>query len=96
MKVINAFTLPMDQAKICTNHYNLNISLSICANAFLSFFSEFFVENMGDFFIFLRRFADDILENSAESLEHILNFITVFMGSVERCVVLSSPSPLMC
>lgn len=49
-------------------------------------FLEFFVENMGDFFIFLRRFADDILESSAESLEHILNFITVFMGSVERYV----------
>lgn len=49
---------------------------------------------MADFFIFLRRFADDILESSAESLEHILNFITVFMGSVDRCVVASSvPSP---
>lgn len=53
------------------------------------------MENMADFFIFLRRFADDILESSAESLEHILNFITVFMGSVERCVVASSvPHPL--
>lgn len=51
------------------------------------------MENMADFFIFLRRFADDILESSAESLEHILNFITVFMGSVERCVV-ASPPPL--
>lgn len=47
------------------------------------------MENMGDFFIFLRRFADDILESSAESLEHILNFITVFMGSVERYVASS-------
>lgn len=44
------------------------------------------MENMADFFIFLRRFADDILESSAESLEHILSFITVFMGSVERYV----------
>lgn len=70
--------------------------LTIGANACLPFLSEFFVENMGDFFIFLRRFADDILESSAESLEHILNFITVFMGSVERCVVPSGPSPLMC
>lgn len=46
--------------------------------------SEFFAENLGDFFIFLRRFADDVLETSAESLEQILNFITVFMGNVER------------
>lgn len=46
--------------------------------------SEFFAENLGDFFIFLRRFADDILETSAESLEQILNFITVFMGNVEK------------
>lgn len=41
---------------------------------------------MGDFFIFLRRFADSVLETSAESLEQILNFITVFMGNVERYV----------
>lgn len=50
----------------------------------MSFLSEFFAEIMGDFFIFLRRFADDVLETSAESLEQILNFITVFMGNVER------------
>lgn len=61
-------------------------SLLVCIFCFCFFFLEFFVENMGDFFIFLRRFADDILESSAESLEHILNFITVFMGSVERYV----------
>jgi len=39
---------------------------------------------MGDFFIFLRRFADEVLETSAENLEQILSFITVFMGNVER------------
>lgn len=50
------------------------------------FSSEFFAENLGDFFIFLRRFADEILEFSAESLEQILNFITVFMGNVEKYV----------
>lgn len=50
----------------------------------LNCFSEFFAENLGDFFIFLRRFADDTLETSGESLEQILNFITVFMGNVER------------
>lgn len=44
---------------------------------------------MGDFFIFLRRFGDDVLETSAESLEQILHFITVFMGNVERYVTLS-------
>lgn len=48
-------------------------------------FTEFFAENMGDFFIFLRRFADEVLESSAESLEHVLTFITVFMGNVDRC-----------
>ncbi|RVE64783.1 hypothetical protein OJAV_G00129420 [Oryzias javanicus] len=50
----------------------------------LCYIPEFFAENLGDFFIFLRRFADDVLETSAESLEQILNFITVFMGNVER------------
>ena len=54
---------------------------------FCFFFQEFFAENLGDFFIFLRRFADDILESSAESLEHVLNFITVFMGNVERYII---------
>lgn len=45
---------------------------------------EFFAENLGDFFIFLRRFGDDVLETSAECLENVLNFITVFMGNQER------------
>lgn len=48
------------------------------------FFPEFFADNLGDFLIFLRRFADDILETSADSLEHVLYFITIFTGSVER------------
>lgn len=51
-----------------------------------SLFTEFFADNLGDFFIFLRRFADDILETCADSLEHVLHFVTVFMGDVERCV----------
>lgn len=51
-----------------------------------SLLTEFFADNLGDFFIFLRRFADDILETSADSLEHILHFVTVFMGDVERYV----------
>ncbi|KAM8926947.1 ubiquitin conjugation factor E4 A [Pelodytes ibericus] len=50
----------------------------------LAYVPEFFADNLGDFFIFLRRFADDVLETAAESLEQILDFITVFMGSVER------------
>lgn len=61
-------------------HYFLPFSLIF----YLVLRSEFFVENMGDFFIFLRRFADEALESSAESLEQVLNFITIFMGSVER------------
>ncbi|XP_054854437.1 ubiquitin conjugation factor E4 A isoform X2 [Eublepharis macularius] len=47
-------------------------------------FTEFFADNLGDFFIFLRRFADDLLETSGDSLEHILNFVTVFTGDVDR------------
>ncbi|XP_062894645.1 ubiquitin conjugation factor E4 A isoform X2 [Mobula hypostoma] len=50
----------------------------------LSHVPEFFAENLGDFFIFLRRFADDILETTGDSLEQPLNFVTVFMGNVER------------
>lgn len=65
-------------------HVALSFPLPSLQNNMLCYIPEFFVENMADFFIFLRRFADDILESSAESLEHILNFITVFMGSVDR------------
>lgn len=50
----------------------------------LSHIPEFFAENLGDFFIFLRRFADDILETAGDSLEQALNFVSVFMGNVER------------
>ncbi|XP_063292738.1 ubiquitin conjugation factor E4 A isoform X2 [Pelobates fuscus] len=50
----------------------------------LAYVPEFFADNLGDFFIFLRRFADEVLETAAESLEQILDFITVFTGCVER------------
>ncbi|XP_018421672.1 PREDICTED: ubiquitin conjugation factor E4 A [Nanorana parkeri] len=50
----------------------------------LAYVPEFFADNLGDFFIFLRRFADEVLETAAESLEQILDFITVFLGSIER------------
>ncbi|XP_075460323.1 ubiquitin conjugation factor E4 A isoform X2 [Ascaphus truei] len=50
----------------------------------LAYVPEFFADNLGDFFIFLRRFADEVLETAAETLEQILDFITVFTGNVER------------
>lgn len=50
----------------------------------LAYVPEFFADNLGDFLIFLRRFAEDILETSADSLEHVLHFITIFTGSIER------------
>ncbi|XP_042332885.1 ubiquitin conjugation factor E4 A isoform X2 [Sceloporus undulatus] len=50
----------------------------------LAYVPEFFADNLGDFFIFLRRFADDLLETSADSLEHVLYFVTVFTGDVDR------------
>nr|KAF6468530.1 ubiquitination factor E4A [Rousettus aegyptiacus] len=50
----------------------------------LAYVPEFFADNLGDFLIFLRRFADDILETSADSLENVLYFITIFTGSIER------------
>ncbi|XP_011908355.1 PREDICTED: ubiquitin conjugation factor E4 A [Cercocebus atys] len=50
----------------------------------LAYVPEFFADNLGDFLIFLRRFADDVLETSADSLEHVLHFITIFTGSIER------------
>uniref|UniRef100_A0A8C1CGS2 Ubiquitin conjugation factor E4 A n=2 Tax=Cyprinus carpio TaxID=7962 RepID=A0A8C1CGS2_CYPCA len=65
-------------------HIPLNFPLPALENSLLCFVPEFFAENMGDFFIFLRRFADEVLESSAESLEHVLTFITVFMGNVDR------------
>uniref|UniRef100_A0AAQ5Z3B5 Ubiquitin conjugation factor E4 A n=1 Tax=Amphiprion ocellaris TaxID=80972 RepID=A0AAQ5Z3B5_AMPOC len=67
-----------------TEHVALSFPLPSLQNTMLCYVPEFFAENLGDFFIFLRRFADDVLETSAESLEQILNFITVFMGNVER------------
>ncbi|XP_072318997.1 ubiquitin conjugation factor E4 A [Eucyclogobius newberryi] len=65
-------------------HAALLFPLPSLHNSTLCYIPEFFADNMGDFFIFLRRFADDILETSAENLEEVLNFITVFMGNVER------------
>ncbi|XP_056139800.1 ubiquitin conjugation factor E4 A isoform X1 [Lampris incognitus] len=67
-----------------TEHAALTFPLPPVQNNMLCFVPEFFAENLGDFFIFLRRFADEILESSTECLEQILNFITVFMGNVER------------
>uniref|UniRef100_A0A8C7Z192 Ubiquitin conjugation factor E4 A n=1 Tax=Oryzias sinensis TaxID=183150 RepID=A0A8C7Z192_9TELE len=66
------------------DHVALCFPLPSLRNNMLCYVPEFFAENLGDFFIFLRRFADDVLETSAENLEPILNFITVFMGNVER------------
>ncbi|KAA0701456.1 Ubiquitin conjugation factor E4 A [Triplophysa tibetana] len=65
-------------------HTPLSFPLPPLENSLLCCVPEFFAENLGDFFIFLRRFADEVLESSAESLEHVLTFITVFMGNVER------------
>uniref|UniRef100_A0A672QMS2 Ubiquitin conjugation factor E4 A n=1 Tax=Sinocyclocheilus grahami TaxID=75366 RepID=A0A672QMS2_SINGR len=65
-------------------HIPLTFPLPALENSLLCFVPEFFAENMGDFFIFLRRFADEVLESSAENLEHVLTFITVFMGNVDR------------
>ncbi|KAG7221065.1 hypothetical protein INR49_017694 [Caranx melampygus] len=65
-------------------HVALSFPLPSLQHSMLCYVPEFFAENLGDFFIFLRRFSDDVLETSAESLEQILNFITVFMGNVER------------
>uniref|UniRef100_A0A803VKX5 Ubiquitin conjugation factor E4 A n=1 Tax=Ficedula albicollis TaxID=59894 RepID=A0A803VKX5_FICAL len=67
-----------------TEPLELRFPLPAVQHSALAYVPEFFADNLGDFFIFLRRFADDILETSADSLEHILHFITVFMGDVER------------
>ncbi|KAK7882113.1 hypothetical protein WMY93_028287 [Mugilogobius chulae] len=65
-------------------HVALSFPLPSVHNSTLCYIPEFFADNLGDFFIFLRRFADEILETSAENLEEVLNFITIFMGNVER------------
>ncbi|XP_077578234.1 ubiquitin conjugation factor E4 A isoform X2 [Stigmatopora nigra] len=65
-------------------HVPLAFPLPSLLNTTLCFVPEFFAENLGDFVTFLRPFADELLESSAESLEQILNFITVFMGNEER------------
>uniref|UniRef100_A0A8B9PPE1 Ubiquitin conjugation factor E4 A n=1 Tax=Apteryx owenii TaxID=8824 RepID=A0A8B9PPE1_APTOW len=67
-----------------TEPLELTFPLPGVENSALAYVPEFFADNLGDFFIFLRRFADDILETSADSLEHVLHFVTVFMGDVER------------
>ncbi|XP_061072260.1 ubiquitin conjugation factor E4 A [Conger conger] len=65
-------------------HTPLFFPLPALQHSLLCYVPEFFAENMGDFFIFLRRFADEVLESSADNLEQVLNFITVFMGNVDR------------
>uniref|UniRef100_A0A8C9RHB5 Ubiquitin conjugation factor E4 A n=1 Tax=Scleropages formosus TaxID=113540 RepID=A0A8C9RHB5_SCLFO len=67
-----------------SEHVPLSFPLLPLPSSLLSFVPEFFAENLGDFFIFLRRFADEVLESLPECLEQVLNFITVFMGNVER------------
>uniref|UniRef100_A0A7M4DUS1 Ubiquitin conjugation factor E4 A n=1 Tax=Crocodylus porosus TaxID=8502 RepID=A0A7M4DUS1_CROPO len=67
-----------------TEPVDLTFPLPGVERSALAYVPEFFADNLGDFFIFLRRFADDILETSADSLEHVLHFVTVFMGDVER------------
>ncbi|NXW57075.1 UBE4A factor, partial [Eurystomus gularis] len=67
-----------------TEPLQLSFPLPEVERSALAYVPEFFADNLGDFFIFLRRFADDILESSADSLEHILHFVTVFMGDVDR------------
>lgn len=65
-------------------HADLSFPIPSLHTNTLCYIPEFFADNLGDFFIFLRRFSDEILETSAENLEQVLNFIAVFMGNVER------------
>uniref|UniRef100_A0A452IK58 Ubiquitin conjugation factor E4 A n=1 Tax=Gopherus agassizii TaxID=38772 RepID=A0A452IK58_9SAUR len=67
-----------------TEPIDLTFPLPEVEHSALAYVPEFFSDNLGDFFIFLRRFADDILETSADSLEHVFHFVTVFTGDVER------------
>ncbi|XP_065426393.1 ubiquitin conjugation factor E4 A isoform X4 [Chrysemys picta bellii] len=67
-----------------TEPIDLTFPLPVVEHSALAYVPEFFADNLGDFFIFLRRFADDILETSADSLEHVFHFVTVFTGDVER------------
>ncbi|XP_030076804.1 ubiquitin conjugation factor E4 A [Microcaecilia unicolor] len=67
-----------------TEPVELTFPLPEMQHSMLAYIPEFFADNLGDFFIFLRRFADDVLETFADCLEQVLHFITVFTGSVER------------
>ncbi|XP_043532431.1 ubiquitin conjugation factor E4 A [Chiloscyllium plagiosum] len=67
-----------------TDYVEVTFPLLDLEYCMLSHVPEFFADNLGDFFIFLRRFADDILETAGNSLEQPLHFVTVFMGNVER------------
>lgn len=52
--------------------------------SFLVYVLEFFVDNLGDFFIFFCCFVDDILEILVDFLEYVFYFIIIFIGSIER------------
>ncbi|XP_048369077.1 ubiquitin conjugation factor E4 A isoform X1 [Sphaerodactylus townsendi] len=67
-----------------TEFADLTFPLPEVKESALAHVPEFFADNLGDFFIFLRRFADDLLETSGDSLEHVLDFVTVFTGDVGR------------
>ncbi|KAI1230683.1 hypothetical protein IHE44_0008558, partial [Lamprotornis superbus] len=84
--VLTQYTLHLGFHRLHDQMVKINQSLHRLQveHSALAYVPEFFADNLGDFFIFLRRFADDILETSADSLEHILHFVTVFMGDVER------------
>nr|XP_060643012.1 ubiquitin conjugation factor E4 A [Anolis sagrei ordinatus] len=63
---------------------DLTFPLPDVKHSVLAYVPEFFADNLGDFFIFLRRFADDLLETSADLLEQVLHFVTIFTGDVDR------------
>ncbi|MBN3315901.1 UBE4A factor, partial [Atractosteus spatula] len=79
-----ALLVQLGLGNVGPEHVELSFPLPTVTNSLLCYVPEFFAENMGDFFIFLRRFADEVLETSAECLEQVLHFITVFMGSEDR------------
>lgn len=49
----------------------------------LQYVPEFIVENLADFVVFLRRFSEKTFRNVGYSLEPIMTFILVFMGSAK-------------
>ncbi|XP_020626137.1 ubiquitin conjugation factor E4 A-like [Orbicella faveolata] len=81
---LNQLALAGDSFDEMTSFKEVEIPLPTETPTGLLFVPEFIVENMADFIIFLRHFSEETLERAGSSLDHLVTFFIIYMGSPER------------